>query len=416
MRKRIAPLASLLAILVAFVSMAGAPPQRADARLGNFDYPNLESPPDNFEMTNFGFTLQWRIPTYLSTVTQYHLEIRPNSLDGPEINVIRNRDESFAVPAPPNWYVILPDMKYVWRVRLTDKTTFAPPGDPAWGPWSQTRFFRTPKVSSAEMTAVSPAHGSSIPSEQAVTLQWSHPNPAVFYYELQVSGDPKFDSNPATATSFVWWNLIHGGVTTPPNSWQTPPLQPGVNYYWRVRPRIQGDGTPLLWSQTFCINAGCEVAMQQPPTAPTPTPGAPVMPTPTPAPTSPVATPTPEPDGEFVEVYQGRGSIAGPTTIDSSSLRLTPGVMRYVMMVIPQIPDSRTGTYSNPKSLVCADLHEQSLGRIDGIGCVSSTHYLQPSITYEVKKDVIIRQGGDYYLRITNNSHESYFIWVYRRP
>ena len=66
-----------------------------------------------------------------------------------------------------------------------------------------------------------------------------------------MSGDPSFNTDPATATSFVWHKLVHGVVTNPLNSWKMPELQPGVTYYWRVRPRVQGDGTPVDWSATW---------------------------------------------------------------------------------------------------------------------------------------------------------------------
>jgi hypothetical protein len=101
------------------------------------------------------------------------------------------------------------------------------------------------------MQPLTPVNGAVLADAGPATLRWSHPSPAVFYYEVQVSGDSRFDPNPATATSFVWWNLIHGGVTNPPNSWQTPALEPGKTYFWRVRPRIQGDGDPVAWSSTF---------------------------------------------------------------------------------------------------------------------------------------------------------------------
>jgi len=44
--------------------------------------------------------------------------------------------------------------------------------------------------------------------------------------------------------------LRHGGVTVPNNSYQIPsafPLEAGTTYFWRVRPRVQGDGTALPW-------------------------------------------------------------------------------------------------------------------------------------------------------------------------
>ena len=73
---------------------------------------------------------------------------------------------------------------------------------------------------------------------------------------LARSSAPRADPSPAntdpeTATDAVWHNLIHGGITSPPNSWQTPELEPGAQYYWEVRPRVQGDGTPVDWSKTF---------------------------------------------------------------------------------------------------------------------------------------------------------------------
>lgn len=57
-----------------------------------------------------------------------------------------------------------------------------------------------------------------------------------------------------TATAAVYWNLVHGGVTTPQNSWRVPeayPLVGGATYYWRVRPRVQGDGLAVDWSDKW---------------------------------------------------------------------------------------------------------------------------------------------------------------------
>ena len=72
----------------------------------------------------------------------------------------------------------------------------------------------------------------------------------VYYYELQVSADPQFRTG-ADAVASVWWNLVHGGVSSPANSWRTPPLEANAAYYWRVRPRVQGDGDTVPWSVTF---------------------------------------------------------------------------------------------------------------------------------------------------------------------
>jgi hypothetical protein len=81
------------------------------------------------------------------------------------------------------------------------------------------------------------------------SLRWKDDNSTIFYYEIQASGDSRFDINPETATSFVWWNLVHGGVTD--NSWKMPVLESGTDVYWRMRPRVQGDGTPVAWSETW---------------------------------------------------------------------------------------------------------------------------------------------------------------------
>ncbi|MCX6023338.1 MAG: hypothetical protein NTZ05_16745, partial [Chloroflexi bacterium] len=114
--------------------------------------------------------------------------------------------------------------------------------------------FRTPVATSASISAVSPAPGAKV-SGAAASVQWTDLNPAVFYYEVQVSPDPRFNTDPAQATAAVWWNLVHGGQTAPLNSWRMPPLEPGVTYYWRVRPRLQGDATPALWSASWSFIA-----------------------------------------------------------------------------------------------------------------------------------------------------------------
>src|SRR5207247_6255978 len=84
------------------------------------------------------------------------------------------------------------------------------------------------------------------------TLSWGQSgSTGIFYYEVQLSKDPKFETDPAKATAPVYWNLVHGGESAPHNSWTVPEgfsLEPNTVYYWRVRPRIQGDGTPGAWA------------------------------------------------------------------------------------------------------------------------------------------------------------------------
>ena len=130
------------------------------------------------------------------------------------------------MPAPPQWYGLLPDITYTWRVRTSGATTFVGLDDPSWSPFAERRF-RTPAVSSATISAVSPAAGSTVSSRTPV-LQWADSRNDVSYYH-------------------------------PPNSYAVPaafPLEPGTPYFWRVRPRVQGDGAPVAWSEVFRFSTG----------------------------------------------------------------------------------------------------------------------------------------------------------------
>jgi hypothetical protein len=198
--------------------------------------------------------------------------------DGPGVNVVLGSPAtSLAIPAPPQWYGLLPDMTYTWRVR----TSSAPgPADPAqdqlWTAWAE-RKFKTPAVTSATISPVSPV-SSGLVSGRTPTLQWSNSRSDVFYYEVQVSKDAAFGPN-----AFLYSELRHGGVTTPPNSYTVPsafPLEANANYHWRVRPRVQGDGTPVVWAGPWSF------ATSQTTAAPTATPTVTPSRTPTATPTS----------------------------------------------------------------------------------------------------------------------------------
>ena len=71
------------------------------------------------------------------------------------------------------------------------------------------------------------------------------------------------------------------------NTWAVPAgaLETATKYYWRVRPRVQGDGTPIAWSSHFTFETSGSAA--------TPTPAATFVgvPTATPALGTPTATP-----------------------------------------------------------------------------------------------------------------------------
>lgn len=205
--------------------------------------PQLVAPLNGDLLFGFAPTLQWNNP---SGTTQYHLQVTPANGDGPGVDlIIGSADTSFSVPPPPNWYGLLPDMSYQWRVRASDAAVSLSAEDSRWGPWSEAWSFRTPIVSTNSIVLVSPSNGALVNSPTP-TLSWSNKDAAVFYYEAQVSKDPSFGSS-----GFLYSALLHGGVTIPANSYTIPvqfPLEQATTYYWRVRPRVQGDGTPLPWS------------------------------------------------------------------------------------------------------------------------------------------------------------------------
>lgn len=200
-------------------------------------------------MVGLGVDLSWTLP---AGATQVHLQLIPANNDGPGVNVIVDATNGFSVPEPKPGegpYVMLPGMGYTWRVRTSRATVSISDTDASWGPWT-TGTFRTPAPNSGTIRAVAPADGGTA-AAGPVLLQWANSAPNVFYYELQVSPDPTFNTDPGTATTFVWMNLVHGGATTPNNSYRTPDLPAGAKVYWRVRPRVQGDGTPVAWGATY---------------------------------------------------------------------------------------------------------------------------------------------------------------------
>ncbi|MBI2885675.1 MAG: hypothetical protein HYY02_00550 [Chloroflexi bacterium] len=235
-----ASLGILAALAAAGLWVAASHPQRAAAAI--VDAPQLIAPANDETITTFGPTLQWANP---AGTTQYQLQVIPINNDGPGVNlIIGSADTSFAIPAPPSWYGLLPDMSYTWRVRATDAIVSVSETDSGWGPWTEARSFRTPTVSSGTVSLDSPA-GGALATSLTPTLTWSNSDSAVYYYEVEVSKDPAFGPN-----AFLYSERRHGAVTTPLNSYAIPggfPLEAGTTYYWRVRPRVQGDGTPVEW-------------------------------------------------------------------------------------------------------------------------------------------------------------------------
>jgi hypothetical protein len=212
--------------------------------------PVLSAPGPGATLPGLGTTLQW---ANAEAISQVHLQVTPANGDGPGIDALLGSPQtSFAVPVPPGWYGLLPDMTYTWRVRGSAAFQAVGADDASWTPWSESTF-RTPAVSGAGFIAVAPTQGG-LSSGLTPVLQWAPGRPDLFYFELQLSRDATFNTDPTTATAMVYGALVHGGVTTPANSYTVPaafPLQAGVTYSWRVRPRVQGDGRPAAWSPTF---------------------------------------------------------------------------------------------------------------------------------------------------------------------
>lgn len=249
MRGKVALLATLIVAVAAPAEPVAAVPAA----------PLLTSPDDGATLDSFGPTLTWSNP---GGATQYQIQVTPANNDGPGIDlyagVIGN---SYSVQPAPRWYGLLPDMTYAWRVRVSDAATAAPLTDASWGPWAE-RTFRTPKVASDTIAPATPATGDVVLS-RTPTLQWTDSRRDVFYYEVQLSKDREFVTDPRTATAAVYWELRHGGLTDPLRSYAVPPgapLEDNITYHWRVRPRVQGDGQPLPWSATSSFQTNTTAA------------------------------------------------------------------------------------------------------------------------------------------------------------
>lgn len=153
---------------------------------------------------------------------------------------------------------MLPGMTYTWRVCATNKATTVDAADASWSAWSDDWTFTTRPPSAASTISAEPSSGTTV-NALAPSLRWSDNQAFIFYYEIQLSKDQTFNTNPTTATAAVYSNLVHGGQSQPLNSWRVPtsfPLELGVQYYWRVRPRVQGSGAPVNRSLVFSFKTG----------------------------------------------------------------------------------------------------------------------------------------------------------------
>lgn len=195
-------------------------------------------------------TLTWLAPP---GATHYQLVITQAGQSQPIIRFVDRISDSYTIPAPPQWFGMLPGTTYQWSVRVNNAPGPVPDNHPSWGPWSEVYSFRTPVPPSSLLGPAYPPHGAVV-STVTPRLQWGDPTPGVFLYEVQVSRDPSFETDPAKASAPVYWETVHGGMTTPPNSYQVPdryPLQRGSTYYWRVRPAMPAGVPPAPWGATW---------------------------------------------------------------------------------------------------------------------------------------------------------------------
>src|SRR5262249_38296449 len=156
--------------------------------------------------------LAWANPP---DTAQYQIQVLPVNLDGPAINLMIGapdlvRSGRFTVQAPEMGkgnYILLPGMTYTWRVRTSPVLAPLTEERPGWTAYAGAAF-RTPAPTSATIRPIAPLSGGVALSAQP-TLQWTNANNGIFYYEVQLSPDPAFNTDPATATAAVFWNLVH---------------------------------------------------------------------------------------------------------------------------------------------------------------------------------------------------------------
>lgn len=194
--------------------------------------------------------LSWQAPP---GATYYEVVLTPAGNERNSIRFVNTIADNYRIPGPPVWYMMMPDTTYYWRVRVNNATGPVPDDHPSWGPWSEVYTFRTPVPTSDLLGPVAPASQAAIASTTP-RLAWSNPNDDVFYYEVQVSRDPNFVTDPARSVAPVYWETVHGGMSTPRNSYQISeryPLQRGQNYFWRVRAAMPGSQREAPWGPTW---------------------------------------------------------------------------------------------------------------------------------------------------------------------
>ena len=139
--------------------------------------PVLRDPNAGATVLGFDPVLSWSNP---NGATQTHLQVLPASFDGPGLDLYSGSPAtSFRIPAPTQWYGLLPDMTYVWRVRVGYDAESLDLNDPRWGPWILESFC-TPKVNSETITADNPPLRAVVSSLRPI-LRWSNTQSGVSY-------------------------------------------------------------------------------------------------------------------------------------------------------------------------------------------------------------------------------------------
>lgn len=196
-------------------------------------------------------TLTWSPPT---GSTYFEMVIIPGNNPAQAVRFVQKIDtNSYSIPGPPYWYGMLPDTSYSWRVRVNNASVPLPEEHSSWGPWSETWSFRTPTPPSNLIGVVAPQQNARV-SGATPTLTWANADNQVFFYEVQISKDSSFTADPQFAWAPLYWETVHGGMSSPPNSYTVAsryPLDRSQTYYWRVRPAIPGGGQAVLWSSVW---------------------------------------------------------------------------------------------------------------------------------------------------------------------
>jgi hypothetical protein len=194
--------------------------------------------------------LSFRLPP---GAQQVEIMLIPASNPSGGVSIVQPAATEIALPAPPHWYWMLPGTTYYWRVRASNQAGDLPREHPSWTPWSDTWSFRTPMPGGESVYPLQPAPHA-VADSLLPTLVWGDTTGTNFYYEIQLSRDPNFVTDPLAARAMVYWEVRHGGFSSPRNSYTVPsgyPLTPGVTYYWRVRPRSGDNPASVGWSKTW---------------------------------------------------------------------------------------------------------------------------------------------------------------------